>query len=270
VTATAEQYATAAELLRRLASQPDRLVANGDGDLAELTQALEVEAQACEEVDEADRARGDAELECEEAALGAAHLWSLVERAAEVIDASIAEGDGSDWETLTLAFELRQAVEAEPDELGARLLGELLMQAMRLARRVSRPKTTPAGMNHEVVGTPAGRCNKSGRRPPRPPAPRPRRNWTSRWPMRSACDLGRGRALLTLSLLGCALGVYYASELRVLMAWLRQPDPRCPPVQPAWHVLACAAGFALLALGAAWTWGTGVLPLFGNPDDALA
>jgi hypothetical protein len=106
--------------------------------------------------------------------------------------------------------------------------------------------------------------------------------------MRSACDLGRGRALrrrslalltfacyllmtlgcaagivigirhglLTLSLLGCALGVYYASELRVLMAWLRQPDPRCPPVQPAWHVLACAAGFALLAFGAAWTWGT--------------
>lgn len=31
---------------------------------------------------------------------------------------------------------------------------ELLARAMRLARRVSRPKTTPAGMNHEVVGTP--------------------------------------------------------------------------------------------------------------------
>jgi hypothetical protein len=106
--------------------------------------------------------------------------------------------------------------------------------------------------------------------------------------MRSACELGRRRAvrrrgvalltfacyllmtlgcaagivvgvwhgLLTLSLLGCALGVYYASELRVLMAWLRLPDPSCPPVQPAWHVLACSAGFALLAVGAAWTWGS--------------
>lgn len=135
MTATAEQYATAAELLRWLARQPDRQVANGDGDLAELTQALEVGAQACEEVDEADRARGDAELECEEAALGAAHLWSLVERAAEVIDAYIAEGDGGDWETLTLAFELRQAVEAEPDELGARLLGEL--HAARVALRAA-------------------------------------------------------------------------------------------------------------------------------------
>ncbi len=105
--------------------------------------------------------------------------------------------------------------------------------------------------------------------------------------MRSACELGRGRGLrrrgialltfvcyllmtlgcaagiivgiwhglLTLSLLGCALGVYYASELRVLLAWLRQPDPTSPPMAPAWHVLACAAGFALLAVGAAWTWG---------------
>jgi len=94
-----------------------------------------VGAQACQEVDEADRARGDAELEYEEAALGAAQLWSLVERAAEVIDAHIAEGDGGTWETLTLAFELHQAAEAEPDELGARLLGEL--HAARVALRAA-------------------------------------------------------------------------------------------------------------------------------------
>ena len=133
MTATAEQYATAAELLRRLAIRPDPFVL--DGDLAGLTDALKVAAQACEEVDEADRARGDAELECEEVMLGAAHLWSLVERAAEVIQAHIAEGDGGTWETLTLAFELHQAVEAEPDELGARLLGEL--QAARVALRAA-------------------------------------------------------------------------------------------------------------------------------------
>jgi hypothetical protein len=104
--------------------------------------------------------------------------------------------------------------------------------------------------------------------------------------MRSASELGRGRAvlrrgvallafacyllmtvscaagivvgvwhgLLTLPLLGCALGMYYASELWVLLLWLRLPDPSCQPVSPAWHVLACAAVFALLAVGVAWTW----------------
>jgi hypothetical protein len=67
--------------------------------------------------------------------------------------------------------------------------------------------------------------------------------------------VGVWHGLLTLPLLGCALGVYYASELRELLVWLRLPDPSCPPVQPTWRVLACAAGFALLAVGAAWTWG---------------
>jgi hypothetical protein len=79
VTATAEQYATAAELLRRLASRRGRLVHNGDSDLAGLTHALAVAAQACEQVDEADQAREDAELEREEAMLQAAHCgrcWS--------------------------------------------------------------------------------------------------------------------------------------------------------------------------------------------------
>ncbi len=66
--------------------------------------------------------------------------------------------------------------------------------------------------------------------------------------------IGVWHGLLTVSLLGTALGVYYASELRVLLVWLRLPDPRCPPVGPAWHVLACAAGFALLAVGASWAW----------------
>jgi hypothetical protein len=132
VTATPERYATAAELLRRLASHPDRLMPNGDGGLAE---ALEVAVQACEQVEDADRARGDAELECEEALVGVAELWSLVERAAEVVDAHIAREDGGDWATLTLAFELHQAMELEPDERGARLLGEL--HAARVAVRAA-------------------------------------------------------------------------------------------------------------------------------------
>ncbi len=144
MTATAEQYATAAELLRRLARHPDRPVLNGDGDLAGLTEALAVAAQACEHLEEADLARGAAELDREEAMLQVASLWSLLERAAEVIDAHIAEHDGGTWETLTLAFELHQAVEAEPDEAGARLLGELhaarvaLRAADRLAAAVQR------------------------------------------------------------------------------------------------------------------------------------
>lgn len=151
MTATAEQYATAAELLRRLASHPDRLIANGDHELAGLPEALEVAAQACEEVEEADRAREDAELECEEAILGAAQLWSLVERAAEAIQAHIAEDDGGTWETLTLAFELHQAMEAPPDELGARLLGEL--HAARVALRAA--EALAAAVHH---GEAAGGC----------------------------------------------------------------------------------------------------------------
>jgi hypothetical protein len=153
VTATAEQYAIAAELLRRLAGHPDRLIANGDRDLGGLTEALAVAAQACEEVEEADRARGDAELECQEAMLGAAQLWSLVERAAEVIQAHIAHEDGGDWETLTLAFELDQAIEAAPDELGARLLGEL--HAARVALRAAEAL---AAAVHRGDGETAGGC----------------------------------------------------------------------------------------------------------------
>ena len=135
MTATAEQYARAAELLRRLASRPDRLVPNDYSDLAGLTDALTVAAQACEQVDQAAKKRIFAEMEREEALLEAAELWSLLERAAEVVDAHIAHDDGGAWETLTLAFELRQAVESEPDEAGARLLGEL--HAARAALRAA-------------------------------------------------------------------------------------------------------------------------------------
>jgi hypothetical protein len=148
VTAMAERYAPAAELLRRLASRADRLACD-DSDPARLTDALA--AQACEQVDQAVQAREDAEQEREEAMLQAAHLWSLLERVAEAVDAQIAHDDGGTWETLTLAYELRQAVETEPDALGARLLGELhaarvaLRAALGLAAAIRRGDSKAAG-----------------------------------------------------------------------------------------------------------------------------
>lgn len=39
---------------------------------------------------------------------------------------------------------------------------ELLTRAIRLARRVSQPKSAPAGADHKVVGTPAGRLQQVG------------------------------------------------------------------------------------------------------------
>ncbi len=85
-------------------------------------------AAACERVDQA-------ELERAEAALCAAHLWSLLCRAAEAVDTCIAHDDGGGgggtWDTLTLAYELRQALDEELDTLGAALLDEL--HAARIA-----------------------------------------------------------------------------------------------------------------------------------------
>jgi hypothetical protein len=124
VTAPAERYARAAVVLRGLRGRSDRLPCD-EGDPAALAEALAVATQACEQVEEAVREREAAELECEEAMLQVASLWALLDRAAEVVDAHIGEHDGGTWETLTLAFELHQAVESEPDEHGARLLGEL-------------------------------------------------------------------------------------------------------------------------------------------------
>jgi len=149
----AERYAGAAELLRRLASRPGPLVHDGDSDLAGLKDGLAVAAQACEQVDQAVQERGFAEQEREEALLEAAHLWSLLERAAEVVDAHIAHDDGGTWETLTLAYELRQAVQGEPDEIGARLLGEL--HAARVALRAA---LGLAGAVHRGDDEAAGQC----------------------------------------------------------------------------------------------------------------
>ncbi len=85
-------------------------------------------ATACERVDQA-------ELERDEAALCAAHLWSLLDRAAEAVDACIAHDGGGTWDTLTLAFELRQALAEELDALGVALLAEL--HAARVALRAA-------------------------------------------------------------------------------------------------------------------------------------
>jgi hypothetical protein len=134
MTASFGRHATAAELLRRLASRPDHLPCDDD-DPADLKDALTVAAQACEQVDQAVQERDIAEQEREETMLEAAHLWSLLDQAAELVDTCIARDDGGAWETLTLAFEVRQAVDSEPDALGARLLAEL--HAARVALRAA-------------------------------------------------------------------------------------------------------------------------------------
>lgn len=134
MTAPAERYARAAELLCGLAGRSDPLPCD-DSDPAALAEALAVATKACEQVEEAVREREVAEQACEEAMLQVASLWSLLDRAAEVVDAHIAKHDGGTWETLTLAFELHQAAEVEPDEHGARLLGEL--HAARVALRAA-------------------------------------------------------------------------------------------------------------------------------------
>ncbi len=174
MTTMAERYATAAELLRRLASRPDRPPGD-DGDPATLTDALavaaqayeqvdqaakerdlaeQVAAQACEQLEEADQAREVAEQACQEAVLYAAHLWSLLEQAAEAVDAHLAGDDAAaSWETLRLAHELRQALDEAPDDLGAALLDEL-----RAARVAVRAASGLAAAVHRGDGTAVGQC----------------------------------------------------------------------------------------------------------------
>ncbi len=186
MTATAERYATAAELLRRLASRLDRLPGD-DGDPATLTGALGVAAQACGLVDQAAQACGlvdqaakerdlaeqaaaqaceqleeaneVAEQEREEAMLYAAHLWSLLEQAAEAVATRLAAHDDADvsWETGTLAYELRQALDEAPDDLGARL-GARLLDELRAARVALRAASGLAAAVHRGDATAVGQC----------------------------------------------------------------------------------------------------------------
>jgi len=67
--------------------------------------------------------------------------------------------------------------------------------------------------------------------------------------------VGIWHELVTVSLIGSALGVYCASELRVLISWVRAADPTGPPVEPAWNVFVCALIFVALITGARWAWG---------------
>ncbi len=77
-----------------------------------------------------------AELERDEAALCAVHLWSLLDRAAEAVDTCVARDDSGAWYTLTLAYEFRQSLEDdELDTLGAALFDEL--HAARVAARAA-------------------------------------------------------------------------------------------------------------------------------------
>jgi len=67
--------------------------------------------------------------------------------------------------------------------------------------------------------------------------------------------VGVWRGVATVGLVGTALGVYCASELRVLLRWVRAADPSGPPVEPAWNVFICALVFVVLVAAARWVWG---------------
>jgi len=71
----------------------------------------------------------------------------------------------------------------------------------------------------------------------------------------SSIVFGIWYGLVTVGLIGSALGVYCASELRVLVIWVRSPEPTTPPVEPSWHVLICASVFVALAAGTRFVWG---------------
>jgi|SRR6266516_967708 len=67
--------------------------------------------------------------------------------------------------------------------------------------------------------------------------------------------VGIWNGVVTIGLIGSALGVYCASELRVLVIWVRSADPTGPPVEPAWHVFICALVFVALVVTARLVWG---------------
>ncbi len=71
----------------------------------------------------------------------------------------------------------------------------------------------------------------------------------------SSIVFGIWYGLVTVGLIGSALGVYCASELRVLVRWVRADDPSGPPVEPSWSVLICALIFVVLVAGARFVWG---------------
>jgi hypothetical protein len=72
------RYAITAQVLRMIASSPERVVHSGsDGD--PIKHALRVAAEACEQVDRA-------EVEQQEATIYAAQLWYLLDRASDILD----------------------------------------------------------------------------------------------------------------------------------------------------------------------------------------
>jgi hypothetical protein len=124
------RYGLIAEALRMIASSSERVVHSGsEGD--PIKHALHVAANACEQVDRA-------ESELQEAAIYAAQLWYLLDRAAAILDTQpyptdLPEGEALDaW---TLVNEIRVALQAESHPAGWVLLSEL--RAARVAIRAA-------------------------------------------------------------------------------------------------------------------------------------
>jgi hypothetical protein len=124
------RYGLTAEALRMIASSSERVVHSGSED-DPIKHALHVAADACDQVDQAESA-------LQEAAIYAAQLWYLLDRAAAILDTQryptdLPEGEALDaW---TLVNEIRVALQAESHPAGRVLLEEL--RAARVAMRAA-------------------------------------------------------------------------------------------------------------------------------------
>jgi hypothetical protein len=124
------RYAITAQVLRMIASSPERVVHSGsDGD--PIKHALRVAADACEQVDRA-------EVEQQEATIYAAQLWYLLDRASDILDTqpnSTELTEDEAWDAWTLVNEIRLALRAKAHAAGRLLLEELC--AARVAVRAA-------------------------------------------------------------------------------------------------------------------------------------
>jgi hypothetical protein len=124
------RYAITAQVLRMIASSPERVVHSGsDGD--PIKHALRVAAEACEQVD-------GAEVEQQEATIYAAQLWYLLDRASDILDTqpnSTELTEDEAWDAWTLVNEIRLALRAKAHAAGRLLLEELC--AARVAVRAA-------------------------------------------------------------------------------------------------------------------------------------
>jgi hypothetical protein len=142
------RYGLTAQVLRMIASSSERVVHSGsEGD--PIKHALQVAADACEQVDQA-------ESELQEATIFAAQFWYLLDRAAAILDTQPYPTDlpeGKALDAWTLVNEIYVALQAEPHAAGRVLLDEL-----RAARIAMRAASALAGAQRRGDAEQVSRC----------------------------------------------------------------------------------------------------------------